>query len=311
MPSRMRLLTLVAIGLAIYGCGRASDESSQAMRAGDLVASGADASSAAPGGAMMAEAMKSSAPDGGVDAAASSMETIAQSGAQRQIIRNGIVTIEAADARKAAETLTSTVGRLGGFIGNTSEDVNELGGRNVTLEARVPAPKFDDLMRSLDQLGTVLSRNITAQDVTEEYVDVEAKLRNLKRTEARLLEHLARSGKLSDTLLVERELTRVREQIEQYEGRMRYLKHNVAYSSATITIRDKAKKEPLVPPESFSSGQVASSAVRSLVDFARSIWSVAIWFAVWAPVWLPGVLLLVFLSRKGRGKPGGKDASAP
>ncbi|MBM3496373.1 MAG: DUF4349 domain-containing protein, partial [Armatimonadetes bacterium] len=222
---------------------------------------------------------------------------------QRQIMREGSVTIEAPDARKASASFSEQVTRLGGFVGNASEMVNELGGRTVTIEARVPATKFDELMRGLDKLGTVLSRNVTAQDVTEEYVDVEAKLRNLKRTEERLLAHLSRSGKLSDTLLVERELTRIREEIEQHEGRMRYLKHHVAFSSATATIRDKARSEPMVPPESYSSGKVASTAVRSLVDFARSLWSMVIWIAVWSPVWGLGIFALWRLARRKPGAP--------
>jgi hypothetical protein len=222
---------------------------------------------------------------------------------QRQIIRDGTITVEAADSREAAKVLSQTVTELGGFLGNASESVNELGGRTVTVEARVPAARFDALMQKIEKLGTVLERNVTAQDVTEEYVDVEAKLRNLRRTEDRLLAHLARSGKLSDTLLVERELTRIREQIEQHDGRMRFLKHHVAFSSATAVFRDKARREPIVPPESFSSGQVASSATRALVDFARSVWTTVIWVAIWSPVWIVLLLAVLRLTRRRRPKP--------
>lgn len=308
MRNPLRLLTVIVLGLGLYGCRQATDETeaasapAEAPMAMEMAAPGAD-------GAMMKQAAARGA-EADV-AVASGLDALAQSSAQRQIIRTGVVTIEAADARKAAQTLTETVTKLGGFIGNSSEDVNELGGRTVTIEARVPAARYDELMRSLDKLGTVLSRNVNAQDVTEEYVDVEAKLRNLKRTEARLLDHLSRSAKLSDTLLVERELTRVREQVEQYEGRMRYLKHNVAFSSASVTIRDRARKEPLVPPESYSTGQVASSAVRALVDFGRSIWTMVVWFAVWSPVWLPGLLFLLYLSRRTRRRKPHQPGSAP
>ena len=106
----------------------------------------------------------------------------------------------------------------------------------------------------------------------------------------RLLGHLSRSAKLADTLAVERELSRVRMEIERLEGRMRYLQHRIAYCTLDITLRPVARTQPLVPPQSFSSGKVASDAVRSLVGFAQRLWSLVIWLAVWAVVWLPLLL---------------------
>ncbi len=188
-------------------------------------------------------------------------------------LSGALIAIETRDSRKAADAMGAAAQQLGGYVGETTEDMDPLGVRSVTVQLRIPAERFDDLMRSIEKLGTVLTRHIGTQDVTEEFLDVEARLRNLKRTEERLLSHLARTGKLADTLAVERELARVRLEIEQYEGRMRYLRHNVAFSTTTVTCREQARPGPAVPPESYSSGEVASAAVRSLVAFARSVWS--------------------------------------
>lgn len=220
---------------------------------------------------------------------------------QRYIIRDATVLVEVRDARKAGEALSGTAKRLGGYVGDSTEEVDAIGVRTVTIQVRVPADRFDDLMKTVDAQGAVLSRHVGTQDVTEEYVDVDAKLRNLKRTEARLLGHLDKTGKLADTLAVEREISRVRMEVEQYEGRLRYLKHSVSFSTATVTCREKAKPGPAIPPESYSTGEVASSAARSLVDFARSLWSRVIWIAVWTPVWLPLAALLLYVRHRRSG----------
>jgi len=220
-----------------------------------------------------------------------SLGKLASSSLQRYIIREAEVTLEVKDARAAAEAMAKAVKQLGGYVGDTMEETDPLGVRTVTVQMRVPANRFDDLMRAIEAQGTVLHRHIGTQDVTEEYVDVQSRLRNLKRTEERLLSHLQRTARLADTLAVEKELSRVRMEIEQYEGRMRYLSHTVQFSTATVSCREKARPRPPVPPESFSSGEVASAAVRGLVGFARTLWTWIIWIAVWIPVWVPVLLL--------------------
>src|SRR6185503_15131936 len=152
---------------------------------------------------------------------------------------------------------------------------------------------------TLESLGKVLERQVTAEDVTEEFVDSQARLRNLKRTEARLLEHLGRTGKLSDTLLVEKELARVRQEAEQLEGRLRFLSHRIAFSTITVTLREAAREQALVPPEHYSGGKVASDATRNLVEFGQNLLSIAIWIGVWAIVWVPIVLLFWYALRRG------------
>ncbi|HWE41226.1 MAG TPA: DUF4349 domain-containing protein, partial [Gemmatimonadaceae bacterium] len=81
--------------------------------------------------------------------------------------------------------------------------------------------------------------NVTAEDVGEEFVDVTARMGNARRLEARLVELLAtRTGKLEDVLQVERELARVREEIERYEGRIRYLRAQTAMSTMTVNVHE-------------------------------------------------------------------------
>ncbi|MCS6948922.1 MAG: DUF4349 domain-containing protein [Armatimonadota bacterium] len=212
---------------------------------------------------------------------------LASSQPERYLIRTASVTLEVSETREAVEQLSQLVRERQGYVSDLQEWTDELGNQSAVVTFRVPARRFDEVLREVKALGKALSVQVSSEDVTEEYVDVEAQLRNLKRTEERLLGHLSRTGRLSDTLAVERELSRVRQEIERLEGRLRFLSHRVEYCTVSVTLRPRARVQPLVPAETFSTGKVASDAVRALVAFAQRVWSVVVWLAVWAVVWLP------------------------
>src|SRR2546427_152119 len=123
-----------------------------------------------------------------------------------------------------------------GYVSDTHESVDELGRRSAVITLRVPFGQFDRSLEQVEALGKVQEKQVTAEDVTEEFVDSQAKLRNLQRTEGRLLEHMNRTGRLPDILLVEKELNRVRGEIEQLQGRLRFLAHRLAYSTLAVTL---------------------------------------------------------------------------
>jgi hypothetical protein len=155
------------------------------------------------------------------------------------IIRSGTASLKIDSLEPALASLRVLAGRVGGYVANTSVQAGPAQYRLATLELRVPAARFDDLIAGLDPLGKVESVNVTAEDVGEEYVDVGARVTNSKRLESRLIDLLAtRTGRLQDVLSVERELARVREEIERYEGRLRYLRTRAATSSLSITVHE-------------------------------------------------------------------------
>ncbi len=233
------------------------------------------------------------------------VESMADAMPDRFLIKNGTLTVEAGDVRKAADALIASARAVKGYVSDSHETVDSLGSRSVTLQVRIPADRFDASLQDIQKLGKILEKQVTAEDVTEEFVDSQSRLRNLRRTEDRLLAHLSKTGKLSDTLLVEKELTRVRQEIEQLDGRIRFLSHRIAFSTLTVTLKEKAHAQGLVPPETFSSGKVASDASRSLIGFAQGLWTMTIWLGIWAVVWIPAIVLMVIALRKRRTpKPG-------
>ena len=226
------------------------------------------------------------------------LAVLADSQPDRYLIKDAVLTIEVDDARVASDALVAVVTSSGGYVGELLERQDGLGIRYVSMQVRVPADRFEDSMAQFSPLGKILQKQITTRDVTEEFVDTDAKVRNLKCTEERVLDHLSRTAKLEDILKVEQELSRYRERIEQMEGRLRFLNNRVAFSTIQVTIQEKAKATTIVPPESFSTGKVFSEATRSLVGFGRVLWVKVIWLLVWSPVWVPLAAIAYLIYRR-------------
>jgi hypothetical protein len=168
--------------------------------------------------------------------------------ASRLIIRTGQAGIEVDSLEPALDLLRRTAARIGGFVGNATIQTGRNQVRQATVEIKVPAGRFDDLTDGLRPLGKIEFLNVGAEDVSEEFVDLTARTANARRLEERLLELLAtRTGKLQDVLSVERELARVREEIERMEGRLRYLKARTQLSTLSIALHEPP---PLVSPTS-------------------------------------------------------------
>lgn len=165
----------------------------------------------------------------------------ADSAAPRMLIRTGDASVEVDSLEPAVERLQALTERLGGYVANTTYQGGRDRVREASLELRVPADRFEAMQTVLDSVGDVEWLNVAVQDVGEEYVDLSARSANAKRLETRLVELLAtRTGKLEDVLAVERELARVREEIERYEGRLRFLRTRVATSTLTVRLHEPA-----------------------------------------------------------------------
>jgi hypothetical protein len=161
--------------------------------------------------------------------------------APTMVIRTGQAFIEVDKVDPAVLKIRQLAAQVGGYITNSSLSGGHDQIRQATLELKIPAPKYDEAVGLLSTIGKVETVNSTAQDVGEEFVDVTARVTNSKRLEERLISLLAnRTGKLDEVLRVERELARVREEIERYEGRLRYLSARVALSTLTITVHEPA-----------------------------------------------------------------------
>src|SRR5204862_3891182 len=146
----------------------------------------------------------------------------------------------------------------------------------------------------LERLRSVADRVVDeqsqAQDVTEEYVDLDARLRTLKASEDSMIALMNKATKIDDILQIQRELTNVRSQIEQIQGRKQVLERRADLAMINLTIREAgAFSRP-----GWSAGATVEEAVRALGGALRGLAVVAIWLAVFSPIW-GGFLLIVYL----------------
>jgi hypothetical protein len=142
----------------------------------------------------------------------------------RRIIRQAVLTIELDDVERAIARLTELVEAAGGYVADTQVSNDGTGVARATLTAYVPSGGFGHALADLERFGRPTTRRVSGQDVSEEFVDLEARVRNLERHEAQLLGFMGKAQKVADLVTLENELARVRGEIERLTGRIRFLR---------------------------------------------------------------------------------------
>jgi hypothetical protein len=130
--------------------------------------------------------------------------------------------------------------------------------RDLGVTVRVPSVRFRETLAKIGELGEITHQSITAEDVSEEFHDAEVRLANMKASQKRLQEFLAKSANMNDMLTLERELERISMDIDRVEGRMRFLKEHVAFSTLTIALTARPKSQPIIAGGG-GGGKVSSS----------------------------------------------------
>ena len=155
------------------------------------------------------------------------------------VIRSGLANVEVDSLERAVAAVRALAERVGGYVANATMQTGRNQLRVASLEVKIPAERFDEALAALSPIGRLESVNVAAEDVGEEFVDVRARTENARRLEARLIDLIVtRTGKLADVLLVEQELARVRQEIERYDGRLRYLRAHAALSTLTVRVHE-------------------------------------------------------------------------
>jgi hypothetical protein len=156
------------------------------------------------------------------------------SGIPRHMIRTGEYRFKVADLDTARQRIQALVGAMKGYV--QGEEVSDWGDRTaLIMRIRVPAPRFDATVSGIERLGVLEQRTVRVADVTSEVVDLEARLGAKRILEVRYGELVQQAGKVSELLEVERELGKVRSEIESMEAEKRLMGDQVAMSTLTIT----------------------------------------------------------------------------
>lgn len=212
----------------------------------------------------------------------------------RKIIRNADLTIEVPSPTETQHSIVSIAEAHGGFV-VTSEakqrDGNEPTKRtlDIKLVVRIPENQFGGALDKIRGLASNLSHeNVTGQDVTEEFIDLEARIKTQRALEVQFLQIMRQAGKIVDALEVQRQIADVRTEIERLEGRKRFLENRSSLS--TITVNIQAPK-PIITVTETGFRQSVREAISESVEIGSGI---VLFFVRFAIVMIP-ISLLVLL----------------
>lgn len=227
--------------------------------------------------------------DAGVEAAEPTQVPQSPS-TERLIVRNASLELVVRDTQVALDAITALVDELDGYVVSSQLTQYDAGAR-VSLTVRVPAESLDVALARLRNLATEVRRQtVTGEDVTQEYTDLQARLRHLEATEARLLTFLDQAEDTEATLAVYGELQQVQGEIEGIKGRMQYLEQSSATSSITVELIPDALAGPISVAGWRPQGTLRD-ALQALVRTLQFLVDALIWVVVYL---LP-VVLLVFV----------------
>ena len=234
---------------------------------------------------------------------------------ERKIIYEANLQLVVEDFATVEKEIPKIIEQHDAYIADVSLDRISGRRRSGKWQVRVPVDQYEAFLDALTQLGIPESRRQTAKDVTEEYLDLETRITNKKRLEQRLLELLdSAEGKLNEIIEVERELARVRTEVEQMEGRIRYLTNRISFSSVTVHVREQVDYLP--PQAPTFAGRVKHTWQQSLhalrqfgANAAIAIVAAAPWLTTLAAiVSIPMIVVRRRLKRRWRNN---RDQSPP
>lgn len=235
-------------------------------------------------------------------------ETGAGDAGDRMVVQTAEMGLVVKDAEASATAIRELVNGLGGFVANTNlyHDGSQMRG---SIAVRVPAERLDDAMQQLKALAVrVLRESLSGEDVTQEYTDLAARLRNLEATETELLAMLTEvrqkpNATAEDILEVYNQLVEIRGQIEQTKGRMQYLENLATLATITIELVPDEAEQPVIE-EGWQPAATLRSAANRLVNSLQGLADLAIWLAIYVlPILiilaLP-IVLIIWLVRRNR-----------
>jgi len=215
----------------------------------------------------------------------------------RMIVRNGDMSLVVEDVVDARDEIARLAISFDGYVVSSQISGEEQDMRGW-ISIRVPDEKFGQCLIELRDLAArVTSESTSSQDVTEEYVDLQSRLKNAEATESQYLALLEKAINVEDLLKIYDSLSRVRGDIEQIKGRMQYLERTSSMSLISVSLKPVATAKPLVRV-GWSALEILKSALRGIVIFGQWLGTVAIWVLIFTPIW--GTILGVILWRRHR-----------
>jgi hypothetical protein len=225
--------------------------------------------------------------------AADSVDEIRDEGDQK-VIKTGYLTLLVKKVGDSVSEITGIATSKGGFVLSSSIYTSPDETQSGTITLKVPVDKFEETVENLKEIAVSVEReNLSGQDVTEEYTDLQAQLKNYRAEEEQYLEILKRTNTIEETLSVTEKLSLVRGKIERVEGQIKYLESQTDMSTITATLKEETRID--VPTKEWQPWETVKTAFRTFVRFLQGMVDVFIWIViflgpavliVWLIVWL-------------------------
>ncbi|HWQ64993.1 MAG TPA: DUF4349 domain-containing protein [Methanospirillum sp.] len=216
---------------------------------------------------------------GGTNLAVQSSETLTQS--DQKIINTADISLQVSDVRKIADSIKEIVTTSEGVIQSSSVSAGREDKYTGVVTVRVPSSKFDETLKEIQNLGKVTTSSVSAQDVTEEYVDLDAQKNALTNQLTQYNRILGQAVNVSEILEVQREIERIQVELDRITGKMKYLDNRVAFSTITVRLSEPAS---VVPSPGYSITSVISQAIGGFAD-------TVVWLVIMIMTLLPIIIL--------------------
>jgi hypothetical protein len=220
----------------------------------------------------------------------------------RKIIYNADIALIIEDFSRTEPEIQKLVEAGGGYIAEQRVLGSPGAQRSALWKVRVPVDSFEQFVRAIARLGELEKNERNTQDVSERYYDLEARIKNKKVEEDRLLKILAEStGKLEDILKIEGELSRVRGEIEQMQGAIRVLENLTSLTTVTISVKERkdyTPPPPVAPTFAMMVARTFQDSVEKLVNVGKAIVLFVVAVAPWLPIVLLVALIVLVITRR-------------
>ena len=213
---------------------------------------------------------------------------------ERMIVRSGDMSLVVEGVVVARDEIAHLAVSYGGYVVSSQISGEEQEMRGY-ISIRVPDEKFESALAELRDLAVrVIAESTSSQDVTEEYVDLESRLKNAQATESQYLALLQQAQDVEDILRIYERLSQVRSEIEQIKGRMQYLERTSSMSLISVRLEPETTAKPLVRA-GWNIVETFKSAIRGLVIAGQVIGAIVIFLLIFSPIW--GTILGIVLWR--------------
>jgi len=216
----------------------------------------------------------------------------------RMVIKESTMSLVVKDVADSIKNIQAIAEKSGGYLINSHLSKPQESGSG-SISVRVPEAKLTDTLAEFRKAGLrVVDEYISGNDVTDQYVDLEARLTTLNKTKAKFEQILDQAVQVQDLLNVQRELVNLQQQIDSVKGQQQYLSQSAKLSKVTVYLSTDEFSLPYSPADPWRPNVVFKLAVRSLVVNLRTIGSALIWIGVYSPVWIPVLIVVWLFSRR-------------